>query len=452
MGTRPLTPQQVDDTLFFGSSPRTAPSLTSDQVQEFFGGGGANIGVTNPWQAARNMFGATVPEQDLTSELRSQPNDPRQDFSEGRSDAPTRTDIFNLPNGEEIRMFTDAQGRTTRLERQPDGAWAGRSEDGSLVFPDGIPGVPTTPTFRPSVRNGVGATPVTEIQGPQINDIVPTGEWSEVRDGRGQLVGQTRLWSSADDRGQWREWSLPNGRTFLNRQYEQDGTNYNESWVQGNHSIHRLGGNLEAFRTEAEQAAPPVFLRTTGVNGQSLDIAIYGQPNSQELANLRYAIDQMPPEARRHAREIVLTSEIGSVGTYGGTMGPIGGIAGSADGLMVLARGNLLTPAGASFLVHHEAGHNLASASGNPELLETWRNLGPSISPYGNSSAHEDFAETHRWVMANWNSLANLGARELELVGNRVTPGPVGITVSPSSNRIMQILRLYGWRGPASGT
>jgi hypothetical protein len=120
---------------------------------------------------------------------------------------------------------------------------------------------------------------------------------------------------------------------------------------------------------------------------------------------------------------------------------------------MVLDRHGLTSNQATNYLIHHEAGHNLAASSGYPETSELWRSLPGSVSPYGGRSGAEDFAETHRYVMGNWVSYVNSGAVPLAQSGNRPVRGngPLGIERTPSAAKAMEILRLYGWKGPESG-
>ncbi|GMU51847.1 MAG: hypothetical protein AMXMBFR33_09930 [Candidatus Xenobia bacterium] len=278
---------------------------------------------------------------------------------------------------------------------------------------------------------------------------VPNSEWNQLEGG-----GRYRSWTAGDDRGPWTEVER-GGQNWRTRSYTENGTNWSETIMEGNHWRYREGG-MEGLTREAEARGVTTF-QLPGPDGRPLDIRVAGGASPQELARVRQSIEAMPAQARIHARNIVLSDNLGQV--FGQGMVPsngatgVGAMAGNREGRMVLDRHGLTSNQATNYLIHHEAGHNLAASSGYPETSELWRSLPGSVSPYGGRSGAEDFAETHRYVMGNWDSYVNSGAVPLAQSGNRPVRGngPLGIERTPSAAKAMEILRLYGWKGPESG-
>ncbi|CAN0525077.1 unnamed protein product, partial [Laminaria digitata] len=81
----------------------------------------------------------------------------------------------------------------------------------------------------------------------------------------------------------------------------------------------------------------------------------------------------------------------------------IGGLGGDGQRVMI-ARNSLGSDDAAAHVIHHEIGHNIDANFGR---LSTQRGghifgHGDSVSPYGAKNAVEDFAETHRVVVRDF--------------------------------------------------
>lgn len=333
----------------------------------------------------------------------------------------------------------------------PNGAQGSQGANAADA-PKGAPGAtasggdPKTEAKDPK-SSGAGFLPATV----RDKDLwsVPESPWSPLEGG-----GRSRTWTAGDDRGKWTEYER-DGQNWRTRSYNENGTNWSETIMEGNHWRYREGG-MAGLTREAEARGVTSF-QLPGPDGKPLDIRVAGGASEQELARVRQAIEAMPPQARVHARDVVLSHDLGQV--FGQGMVPsngatgVGAMAGNQDGRMVLDRNSLTNDKSTAYLIHHEAGHNLAASSNYPETSELWRSLPGSVSPYGARSGAEDFAETHRYVMGNWDSYVNSGAVPLAQSGNRPVrgSGPLGIERTPSAAKAMEILRLYGWKGPESG-
>lgn len=278
----------------------------------------------------------------------------------------------------------------------------------------------------------------------------PQSPWTQLPDGT-----RTRSWTAGDNNGPWTEYER-GGQNWRTRNYTENGTRWSETIQEGNRWRYREGG-MEGLTREAEARGVTTF-QVPGADGRPMDIRISGGATPEEIARVRQSIEAMPPQARQYAREVVLSQNLGQV--FGTGMNPqegmtgVGAMAGNTDGRLVLDRNLLTSDAATNYLLHHEAGHNLAASRGNPELSPLWQSLPGSVSPYGGRSAAEDFAETNRYVIRNWNTLTNSGARPLAQSGNQrlVGPGhPLGLERTPAAGKTLEIMRLYGWRGPESG-
>lgn len=189
----------------------------------------------------------------------------------------------------------------------------------------------------------------------------------------------------------------------------------------------------------AVETNPPV-VTLAGPNGP-VDVKVYGTASPRELENVSRSLQRLQDVGAFEAlpTEIHLRSRVGQFMDNGRPSGEVAGLGGAGD-TMVIARGQAATQHGADHVVHHEVGHNLdgrrgwISGKGNVPFGK-----GASVSDYGAKNAAEDFAETHRVLVRDWEHIVadpdryihhngDIGAKYrwiLENVYNRTIPPPV---------------------------
>lgn len=296
------------------------------------------------------------------------------------------------------------------------------------------PEAPAAPSEGP---NGLVGAPVRD------KDMwsTPSSPWTTGPDGL-----QQRTWSAGDQNGPWTETRRADGTTDRSRSYSENGQNWRETISNDGHHWRYREGGFDGLRAEAAGKGSTT-IQVPGADGRPMDLKISGAPTPQEIERVRDSVMAMPPQARANARDISLSNDLGQIYSRGMNQQPIsgvGGMAGTRDGSMVIDRNSLTSPEAANYLIHHEAGHNLQAASGYDVTNPVWSAIPGSVSDYGSNSREEDFADTHRYLMGNWDSYFNSGAR-LPPSSPNVSPPLSGINQTPSTTKAMEILRLYGW-------
>jgi hypothetical protein len=166
---------------------------------------------------------------------------------------------------------------------------------------------------------------------------------------------------------------------------------------------------------EADAKGPPTELRLRAADGRNLAVQVHGGATPEELAALRNVLEAAPPASWRYASRLYLTSDLGSITDLGGNNQKR--VHGLADGLgrISIDRGALLNSR-ADRILYHEMGHVMDTTwdiTSSPGPVG-WGN-GDSVSQYGRRNASEDYAETHRVVLQDWNRLVKLSPLEWAL-------------------------------------
>ncbi len=327
---------------------------------------------------------------------------------------------------------------TDRVTRSQDARKAGRDEKADPQhLSELVKNYSTPPGLSGDSRGTRTSDDVGKVQ-------ETSGPWTDHGNGV-----RSRTVTDPDGKGDWQEVDR-NGSLDRSRSYEENGTRWKESRQEGNHWRYRNGG-MEGLAKEAE-GKPSASFPVEGIKGEIQKIKVSGNPSPQELERVKRAIEAMPPEARKHASDIILSENLGQV--FNGNGRPpsgVGAMAGDPNhpGRMVLDRNSLISDQAAQSLIHHEAGHNLDAASGHPSNSALWKALPGSVTPYGARSGAEDFAETHGHVMRNWDSYKNMGYLTMSDTARKPVPAnPFGVERTPSASKVQEIMRLYGVEPP----
>lgn len=138
-------------------------------------------------------------------------------------------------------------------------------------------------------------------------------------------------------------------------------------------------------------------------------VAVYGARTPQELQNIEAAVrrlDELNPGLGVPS-EIHVRSELGEVTDAAGhPLGGIGGLGGDGQRL-VIGRAQLSSADATAAIIDHEVGHNLDTQLGD---LSTGKGAGlfgegDCVSAYAKKNPREDFAETHRVLIRDWEKI-----------------------------------------------
>ncbi|MCA9551067.1 MAG: hypothetical protein KC933_13620 [Myxococcales bacterium] len=152
----------------------------------------------------------------------------------------------------------------------------------------------------------------------------------------------------------------------------------------------------------------PRVVKVAGPSGPQ-PVKIYGAANAAEAGRIERALGRMSelPGGRNIPTEVHVRSHIGDI--TDAARKPVGGIGGlGGDGQRVMiARNSLGSDDAVAHVIHHEVGHNIDNNLGR---LSEGRGAhlfgkGDTVSPYAAKNAVEDFAETHRVVVRDFDRI-----------------------------------------------
>lgn len=209
----------------------------------------------------------------------------------------------------------------------------------------------------------------------------PVGPWIEVE--RKGKRWRERIAPDEEGSPAWTE-VLRDGRHYRVRE--------SKGWLEL-----REGANRWRVRLDVEEEARRLGCGTLEVpTSDGLHcITVYGGPSQGELERLREILAGAPDEARQRVNILYLSRDLGD-------------LEGIAEGVeLLIDRDNLDSRDRARSLLYHELGHLLDERCGRASSRAPWGS-GRSVSEYGSRSALEDFAETHRVVLEQWDRLRGL--------------------------------------------
>lgn len=180
----------------------------------------------------------------------------------------------------------------------------------------------------------------------------------------------------------------------------------NQSYADGDNRWTMVGTGEEMLATNrALESAPRTVELPRAIGSQK--VSVYGVRSDAELAGIQEGLarlDQLNP-GLGIPKEIHVRSELGTVENTleSGNIGGLGG-----DGrTVILDRAMLKDPGAVQETLYHEVGHNLDVQFG--DLSEnagaSLFGQGECVSDYARANAAEDFAETHRSLIQNWESI-----------------------------------------------
>jgi hypothetical protein len=252
-------------------------------------------------------------------------------------------------------------------------------------------------------------------------------DWTEIMDKEGHY--KRRNAPAADDKGAWTEVIKydENGAEKMpcrSRRYKEDGSIWTE--IESDTLKQKLRGDStdEIIRKVADKG-PPKPLQVETPSGPHT-VNIYGNPTRVEKLMLETALNRLPPQARVNARNVYLTKDIGMT-TY--AEGHTSRMAGFVDhGAIVIDRNELADLTDATNVLYHEMGH-VADDGFKLSKEGSW-GKGPCVTKYAETKASEDYAETHRVVLADWEHYSTMSRKEW--------------LSDPFADKKMEILRHYG--------
>ncbi len=229
-------------------------------------------------------------------------------------------------------------------------------------------------TWDDGVGAGLGRVGTSTVTGATIGAGVGGAVGAGMGVGRNagmDLVDGSKVWSGASStNNSWRNWGDYHDQLAVNRAVE--GT--------------------------------PHTVSLTGPNGP-VDVKVYGVASAREAENLAASVRRLQDIGAFQAlpKEIHVRTRVGQfLDAKGRPDGELGGLGGAGDTL-IIARSQAGTRGGADHVVHHEVGHNLdAQKYWISGAHNTPFGTGPSVSEYGAKNAAEDFAETHRVLVRDW--------------------------------------------------
>lgn len=138
-------------------------------------------------------------------------------------------------------------------------------------------------------------------------------------------------------------------------------------------------------------------------------VKVYGAANAAEAARIERSLGRMAelPNANVLPTEVHVRGHIGDITDAAHKpTGDIGGMGGDGQRVMI-ARNSLGSDDAAAHVIHHEIGHNIDTNFGR---LSSNRGAhlfgkGDAVSPYAGKNAMEDFAETHRVVVRDFDKI-----------------------------------------------
>jgi hypothetical protein len=252
-------------------------------------------------------------------------------------------------------------------------------------------------------------------------------DWTEIMDKEGHLKRRTA--PAADDKGAWTEVIKydENGAEKMpcrSRRFKEDGSSWTE--IESDSMKQKIRGNsTEEIIRDVEIKGPPKPLQVETPSGPHT-VNIYGNPTRVEKLMIETALNRLPPQARVNAGNIYLTKDIGMT-TY--AEGQTSRMAGFADhGAIVIDRTELADLTDATNVLYHEMGH-IADDGFKLSKEGSW-GKGPCVTKYAGTKASEDYAETHRVVLADWEHYSTMSRKEW--------------LSDPFADKKMEILRHYG--------
>jgi hypothetical protein len=161
------------------------------------------------------------------------------------------------------------------------------------------------------------------------------------------------------------------------------------------------------------------------VQSGPLGMKLGGLYNATEAATLQQALQALievaSPEIVQHVlKDLEVTTVLGHMGA-----GAVGGLA--EHGTVVLSRSLLSDPGKLKQTLFHEFGHLVDENCASPGLEYAsdaadspfGKGVDPAAyaSPYAQANRHEDFAETHAYLMLHWNEIQKDEAGEISARG-----------------------------------
>ena len=309
------------------------------------------------------------------------------------------------------RNVPSTDGGPVWLEKQIDGKTAQKTRE--VPATDG--GKPWNEVAYPTGGSWKSRKATAEDGGNEWTEIVKNG-----------TLTRSRTKAAEDGKGDWNEVHSATGHR-LSRTYKEDGLEWRES-INGSNR----------FRSPAEGVAglakAGAEIGTTTINLDGQEIKVHGGATPRELDMLRAAIQAMPPGARVYAQDITLADNLGeALGPNGESKSDVGGLA--AGGQIALNRNYLKNQYSTNRLVFHESGHVADTQNLNLSSRPPWGQES-SVTIYGQSNQKEDFAETHRVVLFDFERYSSMSAAEW--------------ACESQAEKKMQIARLYSGAVPTS--
>ncbi len=154
-------------------------------------------------------------------------------------------------------------------------------------------------------------------------------------------------------------------------------------------------------------------------------VKIYGAANAAEAARIERSLGRMGelPNANGLPTEVHVRSHIGDITDAARKpVGNIGGLGGDGKRVMI-ARNSLGSDSASAHVIHHEIGHNIDRNLGRLSVRRGSHlfGKGDSVSPYAAKNGMEDFAETHRVVVRDFDKIMADPERYLQGdIGNKI--------------------------------
>ena len=239
----------------------------------------------------------------------------------------------------------------------------------------------------------------------------------------------------------------------------------------GNNHWHTVGTYDDMVTVNRAFDGQPRRVEVSSPSGNQ-SVEVFGARNAREAATVQDALQRMRDVGADAGipQQVHLRTDIGAITDAAGRrQGGIGGLGGDGT-TMIVARDQLTNGRSAAHVIHHEAGHNVDTAFGR--LTDTARGRalfgqGDSVSPYGALNRAEDFAETHRVLIRDWDRIMAEPDRYLDGsdIGRKLTfildevygvnpranaggaaPAPATPSVRPQRSRIAPSGEAPTWR------
>lgn len=164
-------------------------------------------------------------------------------------------------------------------------------------------------------------------------------------------------------------------------------------------------GRYDDMLTVNRAVEPTPRMVNVNTPGGPRPVQVYGAANAAEAGRIERALGRMSElPGQNIPTEVHVRSHIGDITDAAhNPTGGIGGLGGDGQRVMI-ARNSLDTDEAAAHVIHHEIGHNVDTNLGN---ISSNRGAhlfgqGDAVSPYAAKNAAEDFAETHRVVVRDF--------------------------------------------------